>query len=65
MWFIKFYAPWCGHCKRLAPDWERLADEMYGTGINVGSVDCTEHSEACERVEISGYPSLFVFERNR
>eukprot|EP01057_Protomagalhaensia_wolfi_P003258 Protomagalhaensia_wolfi_Nauph_80__3257@NODE_3310_length_830_cov_1019_816688_g2596_i0_p1_GENE_NODE_3310_length_830_cov_1019_816688_g2596_i0NODE_3310_length_830_cov_1019_816688_g2596_i0_p1_ORF_typecomplete_len173_score31_35Thioredoxin/PF00085_20/3e29Thioredoxin_2/PF13098_6/2_1e06Thioredoxin_8/PF13905_6/0_0048Thioredoxin_8/PF13905_6/5_4Thioredoxin_3/PF13192_6/3_5e05AhpCTSA/PF00578_21/5_4e05Thioredoxin_9/PF14595_6/7_4e05Thioredoxin_7/PF13899_6/0_00017Thioredoxin_7/PF13899_6/9_2e03HyaE/PF07449_11/0_0 len=60
-WFIKFYAPWCGHCKRLAPTWEELVDELDDDPINVAKVDATVHKELAERFEIRGYPTLLFF----
>ena len=40
--FIKFYAPWCSHCQRMAPDWDRLTDKYAGSGsVLVAELDCT------------------------
>lgn len=56
-WFIKYYAPWCGHCQQLAPTWLDMAHTLQGQ-VNVGEVDCTVQSDLCERQGIKGFPTV-------
>jgi len=57
-WLIKFYAPWCGHCKRLAPTWDQLATQAKGS-FNVAKVDCTVETGSCS--DIRGYPTIKLY----
>ena len=45
-WFVKYYAPWCGHCKKLAPTWEELSGAV-PEGVHVAHVDCTVAQDIC------------------
>ncbi|XP_053484678.1 protein disulfide isomerase family A, member 7 isoform X2 [Ictalurus furcatus] len=57
---VEFFAPWCGHCKRLAPEYEAAATRLKGT-VPLAKVDCTANSETCEKFGVNGYPTLKIF----
>jgi len=64
IWFIEFYAPWCGHCKALAPIWEEVAVAVRER-MKVGKVDCIENKKLSERFDIPGFPTLLLFDKKK
>jgi protein disulfide-isomerase A6 len=60
LWLVEFFAPWCGHCKKLAPEWEAAASQLKGT-VRLGAVDATAHTQLASKYGIKGYPTIKVF----
>uniref|UniRef100_A0A8C1HRH3 Protein disulfide isomerase family A, member 3 n=1 Tax=Cyprinus carpio carpio TaxID=630221 RepID=A0A8C1HRH3_CYPCA len=50
----------CGHCKRLAPEYEAAATRLKGI-VPLAKVDCTANSNVCGKYGVSGYPTLKIF----
>jgi len=60
---VEFYAPWCGHCKRLAPEYEKAAHELEGKGA-LAKVDCTAEQTVCSKYDVKGYPTVKLFKKD-
>ena len=60
---IMFYAPWCGYCKKMKPDYAAAAKEIKGQGILAAiDVNRPENSPVRKLYNISGFPTLLYFE---
>merc|ERR1712216_77940 len=57
--FIKFLAPWWGHCKSMKPAWDQLMEEFKDSkSAVVADVDCTVHQDLCGKHGVQGYPTI-------
>ncbi|GAA5837849.1 hypothetical protein JCM3766R1_001494 [Sporobolomyces carnicolor] len=57
-----FTAPWCGYCKQLAPEMDKVADSLKGL-VNIVNVDCDEdqNKQICGEYGIQGFPTIKIF----
>ncbi|KAJ3369157.1 hypothetical protein GGF31_005438 [Allomyces arbusculus] len=58
---VKFYAPWCGYCKQLAPEYTKAATKLRSSLVRVSAVNCDVEKSLCAEQGIQGFPVVKVF----
>ena len=58
---FQFYAPWCGHCKKLEPIWKHVDQSLVGkVPVRVGRIDCTRFTSVATEFSIKGFPTILL-----
>jgi len=55
---VEFYAPWCGHCKKLTPVYDELATKMENEDVSIVKMDATANDVPSD-YQVQGFPTLF------
>lgn len=60
---VEFFAPWCGHCQRLGPEYEKLADAFAGKKdkVIIAKVDGDKNRDLANRINLRGFPTIKYF----
>jgi protein disulfide-isomerase A6 len=62
---VEFYAPWCGHCKKLAPIWDKLASVFKNDpNVVIANVDADKHRDIGTKYGVSGFPTIKFFPKD-
>jgi len=62
VWLLMWYAPWCGHCKKMQPIFEEVAEYYHRRDdqVRVGRIDGTAHTGLASNAGVKGYPTLLL-----
>lgn len=64
LWLIKFYAPWCRHCQKLAPVLDEAATRLSGK-LAIGKVDCVKEKSLCDKNNVAYFPTLKYYRHSK
>ncbi|XP_045192174.2 protein disulfide-isomerase TMX3-like [Mercenaria mercenaria] len=64
-WLIEFYAPWCGHCKKLEPIFNKVHNTLRNTDVKVAKIDATRFSSVSSQFEVRGFPTIKFFDGDK
>lgn len=62
LWVIDYFAPWCGPCQQLAPEWINVAKALKKLpNIKIASIDCEANSDICRSEGVKSYPNIRLY----
>lgn len=67
---VEFYAPWCGHCKRMTADYGKVGQTVksnpgMSSRVVIAKVNADDHKELSQRFGVSGFPTIKFFARGQ
>lgn len=61
-WMVLYYAEWCGHCKTMKPEWEKVVSKLKDTGkVNVAEIESDLVGHLKDKPQIEGYPTIKMY----
>jgi protein disulfide-isomerase-like protein len=59
---VLYFAPWCGHCKTLKPEWEKLSKAGI-KGVTISEVNADDEKEKAKEAGVDGFPTIILYNK--
>jgi len=65
-WMVLYYAEWCGHCKTMKPEWQKVVNKMSkSNNVNVAEVESEHIPELAHKPKVDGFPSIKMYNKGK